>query len=451
MTKNPDINRLSSDDSKKRFIEESNRCVSCGLCLPHCPTYRLLQSEADSPRGRIAMINGVVTNRIPLNEKFIQHLDRCLTCRACESVCPNNVAYGRLVDEARSIIRASAAASRKSGQYPGKHQSRLFPALLTNWITQPARLERLRGLLYLLQKSGTIRLFRKFNVWKSSLAGKILMQLPPVVFPYAAPQKNRHFSPTWQSFYPATGKEKSKVGLFLGCIARLSDAETLNAAIFVLTRLGYSVCIPTEQTCCGALYQHAGEPEKAKQLMQRNMRAFSGLGVQAIITTASGCSVQLKEFSTDCITTDAYNAGPGMVQVIDISKFLMGVADWDTIMIKPLAKTIAVHDPCSLRHVLHDQIHPYRLLAHIPDAQVVLLTDNDQCCGAAGTYFIEQPALADKLLDGKIKALDQSGAQLLVTSNVGCSMHIASRLRAMDSGIEVLHPVTLLARQMGMQ
>ncbi len=444
MAKSPDISRPSSDDVNQRLIEESNRCVACGLCLPHCPTYRLLQSEADSPRGRIALINGVATHRIPLNEKFIQHLDRCLTCRACESVCPNKVAYGHLVDEARSSIRASAT-SRKPGQYPGKYQSRLFPALLATWITQPARLERLRGLLYLLQKSGAIHLFRKFNLWQRSRVERILTQLPPVVFPRTIAGRNRFFNPAWQSFYPSAVKEKGRVGLFLGCIARLTDAETLNAAIFVLNRVGYSIYIPAGQTCCGALYQHAGEPEKAERLMQQNNRAFSGSDMQAIITTASGCGVQLKEFF------NRDNTEPGTAPIVDISKFLIGAVDWDTITVKPLAKTIAVHDPCSLRHVLHDQIYPYRLLHHIPDARVVLLADNDQCCGAAGTYFIEQPALADKLLDGKIKALDHSGAQLLVTSNVGCSMHIASRLRATGSGVEVLHPVTLLARQMGMQ
>ncbi len=438
MTESPDSHRVSADDPSKRLIEESNRCVACGLCLPHCPTYRLLQSEADSPRGRIALIHGVATKRIPLNKQFAQHLDRCLSCRACESVCPNHVAYGYLADEAHKIIRLSAASQPQTRQADA-FQTRLLTARLSAWVTQPARLERLRGWLYLLQKSGAIHLFRKVNFWNRNLVDKILRQLPPVVFPRMEANKKRFFLPAWQAFYPATGVEKGTVGLFLGCIARITDAETLNAAIFVLNRIGYSVRIPAGQTCCGALYQHTGEPEQAAQLMRQNRAAFSGSGIQAIITTASGCGAQLAESDT------------GGVMVCDISKFLIGAADWDTIPIKPLAKTITVHDPCSLRHVLHDAVHPYQLLKLIPDAQVVVLADNDQCCGAAGTYFIRQPALADRLLDDKIKALDRSGAQLLATSNVGCSMHMASGLRAIGSGVEVLHPVTLLARQMGMQ
>lgn len=438
MAEYPDSNRASADDSSKQLIEESNRCVACGLCLPHCPTYRLLQSEADSPRGRIALIHGVATKRIPLNEQFVQHLDRCLSCRACESVCPNHVAYGYLADEARKIIRI-AAASQPQVRQTDAFQSRLLTTRLSAWVTQPARLERLRGWLYLLQKSGAIHLFRKVNFWNRNLVDKILRQLPPIVFPRMKTNKKRFFPPAWQAFYPATGEEKGTVGLFLGCIARITDAETLNAAIFVLNRIGYSVRIPTGQTCCGALYQHTGEPEKAAQLMRHNRAAFAGSGIRAIITTASGCGMQLTESDT------------GGVMVCDISKFLMDAVDWDTITIKPLAKTITVHDPCSLRHVLHDAVYPYRLLKLIPDAQVIALANNDQCCGAAGTYFIRQPALADRLLDDKIKALNQSGAQLLVTSNVGCSMHMASGLRAIGSDVEVLHPVTLLARQMGMQ
>lgn len=430
MDKAPDL-------TKKQLIEESNRCVACGLCLPHCPTYRILQSEADSPRGRIAMINGVVTNRIPLNEKFILHLDRCLTCRACESVCPNNVAYGDLIDQARKIILASEMPPHPN-QHTRKHQSAFFQTLLASWITRPARLERLRSLIGLLQNSGMFPLLQKTVFSNRGAIARMLKQLPSITFPVDKQHKKRIFQRSWQTFYPAIGQEKGQVGLFLGCIARITDAQTLNAAIYVLNHTGYSVRIPAEQTCCGALHQHAGEPEKAQQLMQQNQRAFSEHDVHAIITTASGCGAQIST------TKESF-------RVIDISKFLIQAADWNTLTFKPLAQKIAIHDPCSLRHVLHDQDYPHQLLKHIPDAQVVFLADNDQCCGAADAYCIEQPELSDKLLDAKIKILMQSGAQILATSNVGCAMHIASGLRDTGSTIEVLHPVTLLARQIGMQ
>lgn len=437
MNGNPDIIRTDTENKTKQLIEESNRCVACGLCLPHCPTYRLLQSEADSPRGRIALINGVVTKRIPLNKTFIQHIDRCLTCRACESVCPNNVAYGNLIDHAREIIKASET-SLQNGQRPRNQPPDFFQTMLTRWITRPARLEQLRGLIALLQNSGTLPLLQRIGLSSQSAIARMLKQLPSITFPVDKQHRPRIFQRSWQAFYPAIGQEKGQVGLFLGCIARITDAQTLNAALYVLNHIGYSVHVPDRQTCCGALHQHAGEPEKAELFMQQNRQAFSGLEIQAVITTASGCGVQLSA------TGESF-------PILDISKFLLQAVDWNTIPLKPLPQTIAVHDPCSLRHVLHGQDYPYQLLAHIPDAQVVFLADNDQCCGAAGTYCIEQPALSDRLLDAKMEALIQSSAKMLATSNVGCAMHLAGGLRGRHDPVEVLHPVTLLARQMGMR
>ncbi|PTN10017.1 (Fe-S)-binding protein [Nitrosomonas aestuarii] len=451
--------RSSSGYSKKFLIEETNRCVSCGLCLPHCPTYRLLKSEADSPRGRIALMSGVVNGRIPSNEKFIEHMDRCLTCRACESVCPNNVAYGLLIDETRKMIRESESCRDETGAEKLTQRQRFLSQLLEALVVQPARLDRLRWLLYLFQKSGMLRLLRwlnslpwlqKFSFWKQSGMDKMVMQLPPVVFPYAGSHRKMFFSHTWRSFYPAVGEEKGRIGLFLGCVARLTDTATLNASIFVLNRLGYSVYIPEKQTCCGALHQHAGDAQTAVRMMKSNQQAFGELGLNRVGCTASGCCVQLSEFDRCEAKKKLKEDQIKQPSVMDISKFLVGAEGWDQISIRPLAKKIAVQDPCSLRNVLGDQDYPYQLIQYIPDAQVVFLADNDQCCGAAGIYFIQQPELAGRLLDNKINAIIQSGAQLLLTSNVGCSMHIAGKLREIDSDIEVLHPVTLLARQMGM-
>jgi glycolate oxidase iron-sulfur subunit len=174
-------------------------------------------------------------------------------------------------------------------------------------------------------------------------------------------------------------------------------------------------------------------------LAEVNLSAFEGLKLDAIISTASGCGAHLEESTLS-----------SSAEIMDISAFLEKAEGWNEIQISPLPRKILVHDPCSLRNVSHSAESPYSLLSRIPGATPVPLSGNDQCCGAAGTYFLDQPEMAKALLNDKIAAVAQSGEHILVTSNVGCSMHLAGSLRQSGSKVEVLHPVTLLARQMGM-
>ncbi len=446
------IVKTPSEISSEFILKETNRCVSCGLCLPHCPTYRLLKSEADSPRGRIAIMGGVASGKVALNERFILHMDRCLTCRACESVCPNNVAYGQLIDQARTMIAQSEASQIKREITKQKAKTRI--ALEKQLILKPVRFDHLRKPFYFLQKSGLLRWLYKSNLSRKSKLVEQATKLPQVKFPYAdTVKKQETHLKAWQAVYPAIGKVRGEVGLFLGCVARLTDVATLNSSIFVLNRLGYTVYVPSSQTCCGALHQHSGEPEIAVALAQQNKLAFAGL--KTIISTASGCGVQLNENCEDDAKKIKHSGGIENERLlscaIDVSKFLVGADGWEAVDILPLPHKVAIHEPCTLRNVLRDQAYAYQLISLIPDVQVVSLAGNDQCCGAAGTYFMDQPKLASMLLDAKIEAVAESGARYLLTSNVGCSMHIANGLYGMVEGVEVLHPVTLLARQMGLQ
>jgi len=423
--------------AKKFIVAESNQCVSCGLCLPHCPTYRLLKSEADSPRGRIALMNGVVGGHIPLNEKFVQHMNRCLTCRACEAVCPNHVSYGELIDQAKVLIvdSKSVGCSKENSI-----RERLLDRLA---LLQPSHLERIRPLFRLLQNLGLLRWLLKFDRVKKNNLFKYIAQLPAIKFPYVtATDKNFSLAPNhWQEVYFAEGRERGRVGLFLGCVARIADVATLNSSIFVLNRLGYTVHIPSQQTCCGALSQHKGELQQAAALARQNKSIFEKLKVDSIISTASGCGVQLFESGVgnqDC-------------QVIDISQFLVTAKGWEDVKIAALPHKILVHDPCSLRNVLAGHAYAYQLISLIPDAQAISLAGNDQCCGAAGTYFIEQSEVANILREIKISAVMGNQSSYLVTSNIGCALFMADGLYEKDVNIEVMHPVTLLARQMGLQ
>lgn len=408
------------------LLAEANRCVACGLCLPHCPTYHLTHSEADSPRGRIALMGGVANGRIPLNEKFIQHMDRCLTCRACEQVCPNNVAYGRLIDGARAMIHEHSLV-----QNADRYKKRgLRDFLERELITKPARFNSLRPLMRLLAKTGLLSLLLRLKVLrKNDLAQSLLFlttrNLPGVL---------------WQRKYPAKGSLRGEVALFLGCVARLTDTETLLASMRVLNQLGYTVHVPDRQTCCGALHQHSGRGDMAISLAQQNIHAFEGLNVQAIISTASGCGVQLAEYSSQLDTGFS-------VPVMDISQFLDAL-EWDEISFEPLSRKVAVHEPCTLRNTLRASRHLYALLRRIPGMEVVELPGNERCCGAAGTYYLDQPEFARSLLEAKLQAFKHTGADCLVTANIGCALHIANGLARKGVNIEVLHPATLLMRQM---
>ena len=425
-----------SDSLSNLLLAETNRCVSCGLCLPHCPTYRITLSEADSPRGRIALMSGVASGRIPMNARFVQHIDRCLTCRSCEAVCPNHVAYGKLVDKTRAMMATSLLSPLKDKTAIQKSWLRLF--LEKELIAKPARFDTLRSLLRFYQKLGLQGLLNKSGLLKKTKLAVLNTQLPHIYMPRTSSSKT-DVTKSWNKIYFPIGKPCGEVGLFLGCVARLADVATLNASIYVLNRLGYTVHVPPMQTCCGALHQHGGDSKTAAQLAQQNVAAFDGLNLHAIITTASGCGTQLVKYHSDFST-----------KVADISKFLVTADGWDDIKIAPSQDKIVVHDPCTLRNVLYSSKYPYTLLTRIPGARVTPLAGNDQCCGAAGTYFLDQPEMAKALLNDKITALNNSDTRFLVTSNIGCTMHISSALRNTNPGIEVLHPVTLLARQMNM-
>ena len=295
----------------------------------------------------------------------------------------------------------------------------------------------MRLLLFFYQKLGLQKLLIKSDILKKTKLAELNAQLPQINLPRTFSSKT-DLSKSWEKIYLPIGKPCGEVGLFLGCVARLTDAETINASIYVLNRLGYTVHIPSMQTCCGALHQHEGDTKTAMQLTQQNVAAFAELNLNAIITTTSGCSIRLADYHSD------FSA-----KVIDISRFLVAADGWNDIKIAPLQDKILVHDPCTLRNILRSSEYPYELLMRIPRVQLTPLSGNDQCCGAAGTYFLDQPVMAKALLNDKISTISND-TRYLVTSNIGCNMHISSALQNTIPELEILHPVTLLARQMNM-
>ncbi|MDA8093503.1 MAG: (Fe-S)-binding protein [Betaproteobacteria bacterium] len=392
------------------LLAEANRCVACGLCVPKCPTYRQTLSESDSPRGRVMLMKGMLEGQLPLSARFVQHIELCLTCRACERACPSRVAFGPLVDGVRERIEHTLRPRRPWSV-----------RLLKRFVTTPARLRLLSRGAGLL--SGA-RLGRRMGLPGNPEASA----------------RGAH-APTRLN-YPAREPARGQVSLFLGCVARAWDAETLSASVFLLNRLGYTVVVPPGQVCCGALHQHTGELAQARALAQQNQSVFAAAGLP-VISTASGCGATLSEYG-----------GEGSAHAFthaDIHAFLERAEGWEGIELAPLSATVAVHEPCTLRNVLRGESHVYRLLGRIPGARIVPLEGNDQCCGAAGTYFLTQPDMAGRLRDDKIEAIVRSGATYVVSANVGCRLWLAQGLAARGLAIPVVHPVTLIARTLGFE
>lgn len=413
-------------DSIINIEQEAAKCVACGLCLPHCPTYNLLQDEAESPRGRLSLMLALARDALPLNTKLESHLARCLDCRACEKVCPSNVGFGLALDSVRAVIESQRVAA-------GLPTSR--SASLIEWLVEkPPRMRGLAKLLRLYQRTGLQWLLRTTRVLRLLGLDNIDADIPRL-----APRKDL------AEFHPAIGESKGRVFLFTGCQAEMVDRPVLTSSIRLLNRLGYEVLVPAEQNCCGALHLHAGQGAKAVELMRGNIDAFAE-GNEAIICVASGCAATLNEYHK---YLDGNKSAAGFsTRIKDINQFLAGINWPGDITFHSLPRRIAIHNPCTLTHVLRQETKPYTLLAKIPGAEILPLPENNSCCGAAGTYHLTQTPIARKLRGTKITYLKRLGPDILATSNPGCATFLAAGLREAGLAIEVLHPVTLLARQL---
>lgn len=394
----------------QQIIAEADRCVACGLCLPHCPTYYKTGSEADSPRGRIQLISAVTRDILPANARYQAHIDGCLSCRNCETACPNGVQYGALIDSARANI----------AQLPNTKSANLSNIVLIHLACSPVYMRLAGMLLKLAQKLRLLSALKQIPALK-----KPISLLPPMPV-----------LQTWRALYKTKQTKKGEVSLFLGCISKTFDTDTLRASVYVLNQLGFDVLIPKAQTCCGGLARQLGNTNWATQNIATNDSAFNK--TLPVLTVASGCGAGLHDYSE--------------LNVQDISAFL-NQCDWQDIKLKPLAdeamNEILVHEPCTLRNVQKTHTAVVELLKKIPQANIANLSGNAQCCGGAGAYMLSQPSMADTLLSDKISAVKKTNTKLLATSNIGCVLHIAAGLREQDIAVKVLHPVSIIAKQMG--
>lgn len=413
------------DAFNQQILEKADLCVKCGLCLPHCPTYQLTGNENESPRGRIALLQAIHRQQIGPSPESLAHLNHCLSCRHCERVCPANVPYEALLIQGRqSLASVTPPVSFKV-------------SALKSLLRSPKKIQWLGVLGYWLEKSGLRRLARRFKC--DTLLG--LGQLNKLMPEFKAPLHLK-------SYYPAIGHTRGSVGLFLGCIAKLTDQTTLKSAIYVLVRLGFNVYIPKDQGCCGAMPCHDGQLSQAQKMARTLCQHFHPLPIDSWITCASGCGAQIQDYA-HIWPNDPKIPNSLTSKVSDISHFID--THFNLKNLKPLKKTVALHTPCSLINGMKCSKAPENILLKIPEIKIKKLPTMGQCCGSAGSYMLTQPEYSQKLGEKILSELDDIPASFIATSNIGCALHLRRKFLEQKRAIKIEHPVTFLANALGFE
>jgi glycolate oxidase iron-sulfur subunit len=408
-------------------------CVHCGLCLEACPTYVQTGDENDGPRGRIYLMRAVEEGRLDFGSKaFRNHINRCLGCRACESVCPAGVEYGQLLEAARADLSQSSAAQRG-------WTSRLLRFVLQHLWLYPARLRFAFALARLLRDARLPRL-----LIKSRLARLISPRLEFALALLDSSLADKRIEPQKRP-KAASGSTRHAALLFKGCVTEGLFARVNRATARVLEANDCAVYSPQGQVCCGALHAHAGDLEGARRLARRNIEAFGEEAAVKIITNAGGCGAMLVSYG-HLLADDAEYAERARAfskRVRDISQQLQvtGIRPGATI-----DEGVSTYDAsCHLLYGQRAADAPLELLHAIPGLRFVPLVESEMCCGGAGIYNLLEPELSARVLNQKLAHIKETGAQTLTTGNPGCHMQISAGARLKGISLQrVCHPVELL-------
>jgi glycolate oxidase iron-sulfur subunit len=438
LEKRANLHSLLEDNSDKLLT-----CVHCGLCLPSCPTYRVLGNENDSPRGRVYLMRGMVEGRIELGESFTNHIDLCLGCRACETACPSGVPYGQLLEMARAEIVDAQAEQNKP-------MALLVGFVLRQIFTRPRLLAVSMKLAKWFRDCGLGEL--AFN--SQMLSGRLQFGLAVLLSSRSplAKKSRPEFDtspavslPDGQSLSSSEAVQtKTRVGVLRGCVMEGLFTEANRATERVLVRNGCQIAGVKNQMCCGALHAHAGYMETARELARKNIKAFLDDDCQYVIVNSAGCGAAMKEYR-EWLEHDkefAVQANEFSAKVKDISEFL---AEQGIKKPNGQVKLLVTYDaPCHLMHAQRIVNPPLELLQSIPGLQFRALAGAETCCGGAGIYNLQHPELSAEILSGKLENIRKTGADMVATANPGCIMQIGAGAKMAGLDVEVIHPVELL-------
>ena len=391
-------------------------CVHCGFCLPTCPTYATLGEEMDSPRGRIILMKSALEGDIEIEDTLL-YIDRCLGCMACVTACPSGVQYSELLNPFRALTNKKRSRSASST---------LARRVVRETLPHPSRFRRAANARVL---AAPLRRFLP-----SSFAA-MLELLPDHLPSQADPLPPVH---------PAVGPRKLRVAMIAGCVQQVLAPNINWATLRVLASNGIEVVVPQDQGCCGSLMTHTGEDETARTLARALIKVLPK-DVDAVITNAAGCGSGMKEYGLLFKSTPEEDEARALAaKVRDVSELL---AELD-IEPPPLPHPVklAYHDACHLAHAQNIVDGPRQLLQAISNVTLIEIPEAELCCGSAGTYNVEQPALAGAIGERKANHIIATGADAVAAGNIGCMVQIATHLARQEKPIPVLHTIEVLDR-----
>ncbi|MEY2430494.1 MAG: glycolate oxidase iron-sulfur subunit [Acidimicrobiaceae bacterium] len=383
------MNLLLDDD-------ELSSCVQCGLCLPHCPTFRVTGEESASPRGRIALMREVQQQGAAVDEAFVGYMDACVQCRACEPACPAGVPFGRLMERTRETL----AITR--------------PSYVPRWRRLGYRLLARHRLV--LAGSRALAAAQRLRLWPRPLSRRLGL---PARVPLRQPRLQASGTDVW---------------LFTGCVMDAWERTVHASAARVIEATGAGVAFPSTRGragCCGALAVHAGLMKDARAMAIGVMASMPGDA--PILVDSAGCGAALKDYG-HLVDSDAARAFSG--RVFDVHEWLAPRIG-TLIAGRPLALSVAIHDPCHLRNVQRAHDHVRTVLRPFV-SELVELDDEGLCCGAGGAYAALHPDMAADIRERKLDSIRRSGAAVVASANPGCTLHLAA------AGVTVVHPVELI-------
>lgn len=402
-------------------------CVHCGICLSVCPTYDLLGTEGDSPRGRIYLIRALAEGRTELTPTVVGHFDSCLGCRACETACPSGVQYGELLTYVRDFIEE---------EYPRSTRDRMARKVLLDLLTRPGTLAPL-----MLGAKVTSGFFGEGG-GPAGMVNRFLFGANAPKMP--VPAEAGLTVKSLPEFTPAKGERRGRVALLAGCVMQVLFQRVNRATVRVLAENGCDVIVPRAAGCCGAFHMHNGFLDEARDRAQHLIQAMEREEFDAIVTNSAGCGSSMKEYAALFHDRPEWleRARALSSRTRDISEYLIELG------LRPPSqrfdRRVAYHDACHLAHGQGIRSQPRALLESVPGVELVPFRDQDWCCGSAGIYNFLQPDLAARFQETKVANIAAADPEILVTGNPGCHAWIEAGLRSRSSGIGVLHTIEVL-------